>query len=189
MEKEVRMKHKWLENEYDIVRREYNGRNETSKRIADKLGVTLYAVKGQAARMGIMMDKSPDWTDNEIEKLTELITQYAPITVSRILHRSINSIVVKAKRLGLSRRIRDGWYTKKDVCEILGVDHKKIQGYMDRGELKASYHNGVKPQQNGGACWHVKQCDLKKFIEDNIGDFQGRNVDLTTIIWLLTGRL
>jgi len=182
-------KHKWTDDERDIVRREYDGHNKTSERIGNKLGVTFYAVKGQAAKMGIMQDKSPCWTDTEIEKLTEMITQYAPLTIARKLNRSVNSVVVKSKRLGLSRRIRDGWYTKKEVCEILGVDHKKIQRYIDKGELKATWHTEIKPQKNSGACWHIKQQDVKDFIEKNIGDFQGRNVDLTMIVWLLNGSL
>jgi len=178
-------KHYWTEEERDIIRREYDGHNNTSDRIASKLGVTFYAVKGQAAKMGIMQDKSPDWSDKEVEILTEMITRYAPLKIARRLHRSVNSVVVKSKRLRLSRRVRDGWFTKKEVCEMLGVDHKKIQGYIDRGELKASWHNLTKPQKNGMAMWHIEVDDLKIFIKKNAGDFQGRNVDLLMIVWLL----
>ena len=181
--------HKWTEAERDIVRREYDGHNSTALRLANHLGVSFHGVKGQVSIMGIAMDKSRDWTDKETETLIEMITQYAPLNIARRLHRSVNSVVVKSKRLGLSRRVRDGWFTKKEVCEILGVDHRKIQKYIDNGELKASYHTGRKPQQNGGAMWHIKTEDLKKFIKKNIGDFQGRNVDLVMIAWLLNGGL
>jgi len=188
-------KHKWTDRERDIVRRDYDGTNKTSQAIAAKLSsmvgdkITLFAVKGQAAKMGIMQDKSPDWTEREIEELTEKITIYAPSTIAKSMSRSVNAVVVKAKRLGLSRRVRDGWFTKKEVCEIMGVDHRKIQGYIDRGVLRASFHNGIKPQKNGGACWHIRQADLISFIKANKGDFQGRNVDLTMIVWLLSGEL
>jgi len=180
-------KHNWTEEERDIVRREYDGHNKTSKRIANKLGVTFYAVKGQAANMGIMQDKSPDWSDKEVEILTEMITHYTPLRIAKRLHRSVNSVVVKSKRLRLSRRVRDGWFTKKEVCEILGVDHKKIQAYIDRGELKASWHTQRKPQKRGMAMWHIETIDLKVFIKKSAGDFQGRNVDLVMIVWLLNG--
>lgn len=188
-------KHKWTDDERDIVRREYDGTNQMSHRIADKLTyitgdkITFFAVKGQAAKMGIMQDKSPDWTEREIETLTEMITQYAPITIAKRLRRSLNAVVVKSKRLGLKRRFRDSWFTKREVCEIMGVDHRKIQGYIDRGELKASYHSGAKPQQHGMAMWHVNTGDLAQFIKQNAGDFQGRNVDLVMIVWLLIGDL
>lgn len=186
-------KHKWKDDERDIVRREYNGTNQKSQQIANKLSyitgdkVTLFAVKGQAAKMGIMQDKSPSWTDKEKEILTEMIYQYSPITIAKRLHRSLNAVIVKSKRLGLSRRFRDGWFTKKDICEILGVDHHRIQRYIDDGSLIASYHTEVKPQKNGGACWHIQIGDLVDFIKKNVGDFQGRNVDLTIIVWLLKG--
>ena len=187
--------HKWTDEERDIVRLEYNGTNKKSLLIADKLSyisgdkITLYAVKGQAAKMGIMQDKSPDWTDKEIEILTGMITSYSPLFIARQLHRSVNAVVVKSKRLRLSRRARDGWFTKREVCEIMGVDHHKIQGYIDRGDLKATHHSEVEPQQNGSARWHIKQEDLIEFISINIGDFQGRNVDLTMIAWLLSGKV
>ena len=182
-------KHYWTKEERAIVRRDYNGHNLSAQRVAVKLGVTLCAVKGQVQKMGIAMDKSPRWTDKEVEILGEMITRYSPLTIARRLHRSVNSVVVKSKRLGLSRRVRDGWFTKKEVCEILGVAHKKVQGYIDREELKASYHTGKKPQKNGMAMWHIETKDLKEFINLNAGDFQGRNVDLMTIVWLLNGAI
>ena len=165
------------------------------QRIADKLTyltgdkITFHAVKGQAAEMGLLQVKSPRWREREIEILSEMITVYSPMFVARRLHRSINAVVVKSKRLGLSRRVRDGWFTGREVCEIMGVDYKKIRGYIDRGDLKAEYHTEIKPQKNGGACWHIREADLKDFIKKHISDFQGRNVDLVMIIWLLSGAL
>jgi len=180
-------RHKWTEAETDIVRRDYDGTNLSALRIASKLGITRNAVKWQVHRLGLAMDKSPRWTDREVKILTEMITQYAPITIARRLSRSLNSVVVKSKRLRLSRRVRDGWFTKTEVCEILGVGHRKIQGYIDRGELKASYHTERKPQKYGMAMWHIETKNLRDFIKENIGDFQGRNVDLVMIMWLMNG--
>lgn len=182
-------KHYWTDEERDIVRREYDGHNLAALKLAGNLGVTFNAVKGQVQRMGIAIDKSRGWTDQETEILAEMITQYSPITIAKRLKRSVNSVVVKSKRLRLSRRVHDGWFTKKEVCEIFGVDHKKIQRYIDNGKLKASWHTQRKPQKNGMAMWHIKSKDLKEFIKKNIGDFQGRNVDLVMIIWILNGDL
>lgn len=178
-------KHKWTENERDIVRRDYNGTNDSAEQIASKLGVTRNAVKGQVEKMGLAVDKSRRWSLREEEKLTELITQYAPQTVAIHLHRSVNSVVVKSKRLGLSRRFRDGWYTKHEVCELFGVDHHWVQKRIDEDLLKASYHNGIKPQKSGGACWHIEEGELREFIVVHCGELVGRNVDLFTIVHLL----
>jgi len=179
--------HYWTEEERDIVRREYDGHNASAQRIASKLRVTFCAVKGQVQKMGLAVDKSSRWTDEELELLREWIHKYSIITIARRLHRSLNSVEIKATRLKMGLRIRDGWFHKAEVCEILGVDHKKIQGYIDRGELKASWRNGNKPQKNGMAMWRIETADLRDFIKQHAGDFQGRNVDLTTIVWLLNG--
>ena len=181
-------KHKWTDEERDIVRRDYDGTNVSARNIASRLGVTLCAVKGQVQSMGIARDKSRRWTPDDEERLAELITQYTPRTIAHRLHRSINSVVVKSKRLGCSRRAKDGWFTKKDVCELLGVDHKWLQRCIDSGKLKAEWNNPErKPCQKGMAYWRIKQLDLIKFIKRNAGDFQSRNVDLVMIVWLLSG--
>jgi len=188
-------KHKWTDEERAIVRREYNGHNQSAYLIAAKLTsmtgdkITFCAVKEQAARMGILQNKNPDWTDKEIEILSEMITQYAPITIAHRLHRSLNAIVVKSKRLGYSRRVRDGWYTKAEVAEILGVDHKKVQNWINSGAIKAGFHNPNSPPSkgNGSASWHIKRGALIRFIRKYPQELVGRNVDIIQIVDLLAG--
>ena len=181
----VDTKHKWIDEERDIVRREYDGTNLCAQRIASKIGVTLYAVKGQLQMLGIAQDKSRRWTDREIEILSEMITQYSLITIAKRLHRSVNSVGIKAKRLGCSRRARDGWYTKKEACEIFGVDHHKVQRWIDNNELEASWHSDIKPVKNGGACWHITTEALRDFIVRHSFELTGRNVDLFQIVSIL----
>jgi len=184
-------KHKWTDEEKDIVRRDYNGHNESAYRIAERLThitgerITFGAVKGQAARMGILQVKSPRWTDKEIEILAEMITQYSPETIARRLHRNVNAVVNKSKKLHYSRRAHDGWYTQQEVSEILGADHRKVQKWIDSGELRASWHNGVRPQKGGGACWHITEKALVDFIIDHSYELTGRNVDLFAIVNIL----
>ena len=185
-------KHSWTDDERDIVRREYDGTNKTSHLIAARISymsgekITFYAVKGQVSRLGLAIDKSRRWTSKEVELLTELITQYAPPYIARKLKRSVNSVVVKSKRLHCSRRVRDGWFTKREVCEILGVDHLKVQKWIDSGELKAGFHGELKPQKNGMACWHITTEALRDFILHHSVELTGRNVDLFQIVAILT---
>jgi len=124
-------KHRWTEEERGIVCRDYDGHNLSAFRLANKLGVTFNAVKGQAARMGILQNKSPDWTDRELRSLEKLVHRYSIFTIAKKLHRSVNAVKIKATRLKMGLRFRDGWYTKKEVGEILGVDHKKVQSWID----------------------------------------------------------
>ena len=180
--------HKWTDEERLIVRRDYAQTHASRRAIASKLGVTECAVAGQIALMGIAKrtDRHP-WTAKEDGRLRNLIHQYAAITVARMMHRSHNSVVVKAKRLGIHLRFRDGWYTKIEVCEILGVDHKWVQHRIDSGALKATWHNGRKPSQKGMAMWHIDENDLKAFIRRYPQDLNGRNVDLMMIVDILAG--
>lgn len=180
-------KHKWTEEERGIVRRDYDGTRLGTDLLAVRLHVTRYAVKGQAGRLGIMMQKSPDWTEKELMTLRNLVHRYAVSEIAKKLHRTQNSVRLKATRLKLGLRMRDDWFTKNEVCEILGVDHHKVQTWIDCGALRARWHSAGKPQKHGMFMWHVEADDLKCFIIRCSGELLGRNVDIQQIVWLLTG--
>ena len=180
------LKHKWTDEERDIVRRDYRGTTKSAELIAVRLGVTCNAVKGQIQKLGIAMDKSPPWTQKELDQLKNLIHRYSPIGVAKRLHRSENAVRVKAKRLKLNVRGRDDWFTKREVAEICGVDHRKVQVWIDGGSLKASWHNGHCPQKNGGAKWHIESDDFRAFLIGYSSELLGRNTDIQQIIWIVT---
>jgi len=181
-------KHAWTEEEREIVRRDYRGNMDSARLIAIKLGVTTNAVRGQIAGMGIAANTNRQhWNPKQDEILRELMGRYASGTVAKRMHRSINSVVVRAKRLRISARNRDGWYTKQEVCEILGVDHKWVQCRIDSGALHATYHNGHRPSSFGMAMWHIEEKDLKAFIRRYPQELSGRNVDLMQLVDLLAG--
>lgn len=178
-------RHQWTEDELAIVRRDYRGTNASAADIAVKLGVTRHAVKGQCAKMGILTDKSPQWTGKELRYLEANIHRMSVLAIARKLHRSVNAVKVKATRLQLGIRQRDGWYTKREASEILGVDHKWLQVRIDAGRLKASWHHGVKPTKNGMSSWHIDEYDLRDYIINHTPELTGRNVDLVQIVHLL----
>ena len=190
----MRTNHRWTDEERDIVRRDYHYTSASAQEIADRLSrmtgehITEYAVKGQISAMGIAKRSDRrSWTPEEDELLRELAHQYCPRRIKRIMHRSLNSVVVRMKRLHLSRRVRDGWYTKREVCEILGMDHKWVQRRIDSGALKAEPHDpeAPLPKKNGGSCWHITEKDLAKFIVHHPQELNGRNVDLIIVVDLL----
>lgn len=181
-------KHIWTEDEREIVRRDYAHTHASRRAIAQHLGISEFAVAGQIAKMGIA--KRSDrrrWARQEDERLMELMPRYSPGKIAKLLHRSLNSVVVRSKRLGISRRVRDGWFTKQEVGEILGVDHHWIQRRIDCGALKATYHYGVRPQKNGAVCWHIAEADLRRFIRRYPCELTSRNVDLLMIVDILAG--
>lgn len=179
-------KHQWTDEEREVVRRDYTGTNASAEAIANGLGVTKWGVKGQAAKLGILQQKSPPWTDEELELLRKEIYRRPVTEIAKKLHRSANAVKIKATKLKLKRRVRLGWYTKKAVGEICGVDHKKVQEWIDSGALRATWHYGKKPSKAGMSSWHIEAEDLKEFIIYYCEELLGRNVDIQQIVWLLT---
>lgn len=180
-------KHKWTDEEREIVRRDYRGNRQSAEAIAVHLGVSYYGVKGQVQKMGISFQDRHFWTPEQDDMLRELIPRYSVHTISKRMHRSINSIVVRSKRLRLRRRVREGWYTKVEVCEILGVDHYWLQKRIDSRALRATWHTESRPMQGGGACWHIMEEDLKHYIRAYPQELIGRNVDIIQIVEILVG--
>ena len=180
--------HRWTEEEIEIVVRDYAHTHESRRRIAEKLGVTEFAVAGIIAMKGIAKrDDRRRWTPQEKVRLAELVPTYSPRKVAKIMKRSINSVVVMSKRIGVSRRARNGWFTKREVCEILGMDHKWVQRRIDSGALKASYHYDHRPSQLGGSAWHIDEAHLKEFIRRYPEELTARNLDFIMVVEILAG--
>ena len=180
--------HKWTDDELEIVRRDYRGTRASGLEIANRLGVTYWQVHFALEGMGLNHRWNERyWVAREDRYLEENYDRLTEKQLAGRLKRSKNSIHVRMTRLGLSRRNRDGWYTMKEVCEILGVDHHRIQRWIDDNILVASYHHGHRPQKNGSGYWHIQRCDLVKFIRKYPQELIGRNVDIIQIVEILAG--
>ena len=176
----------WTEDDMEEVRKGYRGTNTSALEVGRRIGRSKWAVKGIVQKLGLTRAKPHNWTEDEDEQLIELLGKHPPQQVAKRLHRSCNACILRSQRLGFSRRTRDGWYTEKDVCQMLGVDHHWVQPYIARGELKASWHYGTKPGKPGLASYHITEQDLRDFITRKCYDLVGRNVDLPGIIYVMT---
>ena len=181
-------KHKWTEEEKEIVRRDYRGNRESCEHIAGRIGVTTQAVKSQVQLLGLAQVRHCRWTEKEDEQLRELAEELPPQKIARRMKRSKNAVVLRMKRLRISQRDHSGWYTKREVTEIFGVDHKWVQVRIDNGSLEASYHHGHRPQQNGSCCWHICEKAVRDFLVNHAWELNGRNVDLLSIVDILTSK-
>ena len=179
--------HRWTEADRDVVRREYQGTHASRDAIAIKLDVSPNAVANQVAKMGLAKRNGRrPWTTEEDEKLTELALTYSLTQVAKRMKRSINAVSVRMKRLGIHRRDRYGWFTLRETCDILGQDHHWVRARIRCGSLKATRHHNPKEEQDN-RMWHIAEKDLRDFIRRHPQDLDGRNVDLITIVDLLTG--
>lgn len=186
--------HRWTDEERDIIRRDFQHTLDSCAQVARFLShmsgdrITAFAVRGQVTSMGIAKttDRHP-WSTIEDDRLRDLMPQFCARRVARMMHRSLNSVVVRSKRLSISRRTHDGWFTKREVMEILGHDHKWVQRRIDSGALRASYHHEHRPAQKGMACWHITQRDLRDFIRTYPEELVGCNLDIMAIVEILAG--
>ncbi len=186
----MRQNHNWTDDERDIIRKDYRHTRKSRRELAVRLGVTENAVAGQISMMGIAKstDRCP-WTAKEEEKLARLIHRYCVRAIARMMHRSINSVVVKSKRINVSSLHREGWFTKREVSEILAHDHKWVQLRIDSGALKATYHYESRPTKTGMSAWHIQEEDLVKYIRKYPQELMGCNIDIIMIVELLVGIL
>ena len=184
----MRQNHKWTDDERDIIRRDYKHTHKSRQELAARLGVTEFGVAGQISTMGIAKsDDRRQWTPQEKERLVKLIPRYCPRRVAKMMHRSLNSVVLMAKRIKVPRRYRDGWFNKREVCEILAHDHKWVQARIDSGALKATYHYEERPTQKGLSAWHIPEYDLVQFIRKHPQELMGCNIDIIMVVELLAG--
>ena len=190
----MRKNHIWDDELRAIIRRDYKHTNESCRHLSVYLSqytgkrITECAVKGQIQIMGIgKSDDRHPWSPKEDAKLKELIPQYCLRKVAHIMHRSINSVSVRARRINASRRCRDGWFTKREVMAILGHDHKWVQRRIDSRALPATYHYETKPCQLGGTAWHIDEKDLKNFIKTYPEVLSGCNIDIIMIVDIISG--
>lgn len=182
--KGIRGNHRWTEEEQDMIRLCYDGTRASVDKLMKMIGCSRYGVKGQVAFLGLAHSKQPEWTDKELHYLKTHYQKESVRVMAHALGRSMNAVKVKATRLHFSLRARDGWFSKTEVCEMLGVDHHMVQRWIDSGELKASYHTGRKPSQKGMAMWHIVAADLRDMVVNHCQELQGRNIDLCSILVL-----
>jgi len=181
--KGIRANHVWTEDDKDLIRLHYDGTRASLEKLAGMIGCTRQAVRSQVELLGLCFQvKQPDWTEQEFQYLKDHYTYESVNLMAKALHRSPNAVKIKVTRMHLSLRNREGWYDKMDVCEMLGVDHHKVQAWIDCGYLKATYHHGTRPTAKGVTMWHIDAGDLKDFVVHHCQELQGRNLDIFSIL-------
>jgi len=124
------------------------------------------------------------WTTREVERLYELAETLSTPDIATKLDRSENSIKVKLRRLKVSRRVRSGWFTEQEVCEILGVDHKWVSS---RGVRKTPFNACHPPRKGKSTPWKILETDLRDFIRKCPEELVGRDLDIIMVVDILAG--
>lgn len=139
---QARRRYFWTPELREDLREAYRGRTkrELSQRlskIAARMGWPKWACKSEAVRLGITSmygRQRRGWTAAEVEMLEVKVGVVSVARIARLLGRSCGSVMAKAEKIGLSRRLQDG-YTIEDLSRVFGVHHRIAKSWHERGLL------------------------------------------------------
>jgi hypothetical protein len=145
-------------------------------------GMPRWYIKRQAARLGLTlhMDRRP-WTASEMNLLEKLVGRVSSATIAKQLHRPESSVVNKLKRIGTSRRVRNG-YTMRDLELSFGEDHHKITQWIKNGWLQDRLQGTRRHDGNGDDIHRIREKDILTFIRNHPQEINLGKVDQT---WFL----
>ena len=183
------LKHIWRP-EYDkyLKAHYYGGLNrrfQVLNRMIRETGLPRWYIKRRAARLGLTMhqDKRP-WTAAEVAIIERLVGKISALAIAKRLKRTESSVVLKIKRLGFSRRVRDG-YTMRDLEECLGEDHHKIQRWIANGWLRDRLQGTQRHDGNGCDIHRFRERDIISFIKEHPQELTLGRVDQCWFLDLL----
>lgn len=159
--------------------------------LAEKLGVPRWMVSQRASKLGLTMPhkKEPNWTAAEDELMRRVplhdVDKCSDIFRAHGFHRTPTAIMVRSKRIGLSRRFREA-LSATAAARILGCDGKAITAAIFEGRLTAGRRPTKRTVQQGGD-WHtIQPADLRRYIIDNLERIDFRRVDKFALVEILT---
>lgn len=161
--------------------------------LADRFGVPRWWLTGRATALGLTIPhkKEPPWTAAETE-LMKTVPLHRPDRCAEIFrahgfNRSPTAIMVRAKRLSLSRRATREELSACQAAQILGVDVKSVTASCIAGDLVAKKRDDRRLVQQGGKTWDIRPADLRRFIIDHLDRIDIRKVEKFAFVALLTG--
>ncbi len=161
-----------------------------TKELAARLGVPRWWLSKRATQLGLttLRRKEPPWTATEDELLAR-VPLYDPHRAAVVFRehgfkRTPTAIVIRAKRVGLSRR-RTDVFSASAAARVLGIDSKTMTTYILGGLLQACRRGTNRLPQQGGDTWSVERAELRRFIIDNIAIIDIRKVDKVAFVDLL----
>lgn len=190
----ARLKYIWRPEFDAFLKSQYYGglnrRFQVLNRMIRMTGMPRWYIKRQAARLGLTMktDRKP-WTQAELTLLERFVGRLSAATIAKRLRRPESSVVNKLKRLGTSRRVREG-YTMRDLEQCLGEDHHKISAWIANGWLQDRLQGTRRHGGNGSDIHRILERDILRFIKAHPQELNLGKVDQTWFLdlVLLQGR-
>lgn len=144
------------------------GRKGAVAELAHRLGMPRWLLTKRMIVLGLTVrhKKEPNWTAAE-DALMRKVPLHQPDKAAEIFRqhgfqRSPTAIVVRAKRLDLSRRTSREELSATKVVAILGVDGKFVTARILAGDLPARKRDDRRLAQQGGSSWDIKPADRRQ---------------------------
>lgn len=181
---------------FDDALREFYQNGDGKKRgecnaFADKWSLPRWWVTKRAIQLELVMPhkKEPPWTAAEVALMSR-VPLHNPDRCAEIFRehgfrRSPTSIVVKAKRLSLSRRATRDELSATKAAKLLGVDGKTMTRWILEWGLPATKRADRRLPQQGGSSWDIKPANLRRFIIDNLEHIDLRKVEKFAFVDLI----
>jgi hypothetical protein len=147
------------------------------------LGWPAYVIKQRAQQLGIARprpDTRRDWTPDEEAALERYAGKRTSHWIAKHLKRSVTSIVVKLKRMRLSR-CPEG-LNQQGVADAFGCSRDTVEAWLRKGWLQASY-----PARTNGERYGITDADLVAFIRGHRTAFDLRSVNQPWFLDLVLG--
>jgi hypothetical protein len=171
----------WTQDEIEYVKVKYKRTDKSKKEIAQALNRTFGSVDHIIRLLGMQKYKCQKWSKKDDDFLIENVGDMTPNKIARLLHRTINSVVLRLKYLKLHRRNKIDWYSTGDVAEMFGCTSSLIRTYIESGKLKAQkrYDNAK------NIMWEIRRNNLREFVISYPFELNGKNCDIVQIIDLV----
>jgi hypothetical protein len=141
------------------------------KRLSRQCGWPVPCLTSEARIRGwrVVAERHP-WTEQDETRLRQYAGSASVQTIARRLRRSVSSVACQARRLELSMRIADG-YSIRTLCEVFGVHHLRVEGWIRRGLLGKARHGG-----QGGMTW-FPAASVSRFIRKYPSEYDLGRID------------
>lgn len=190
-------KYVWTPERDQVLRDRYDGRVKgKAAELARMIGWPDWVIKKRAAALGLCYAADrKDWTREEAAFLWEHGGSRAARWIAKKLGRSETSVVLKFKRLKISRRVKDG-YTLRELELCFGIDHHGIERWVREGKLTSptwGRRGEATPStirrrgtERDRDAWAVTDADLLRFITEHPLTFRLDKVEQTWFMDLIT---
>ncbi len=178
-----RRKYEWTPDRLAYIQAHYD--EIGARAIAEHFGFPTWQVAHKAAALGLGRHRQvKPWTPAEVAMLEEYAGVRTPRWIARELGRTLHSVVLKIRYVGLSTAIREG-YTSHSLAPCFGVSPDTIGrwirlGYFGRLETR---DGEARPQgSRSDIPHHLTDAQVLAFVKAHPTVFDLRKVDQT---WFL----